>query len=209
MPSDAELDRALWSLRAYDTIALASASESGPHVAAYFLQRTLAYGLPELFRTAHAAGASTSIDPNWDPREQWDHGLRELLKQTDVFLPNAAEVVRIADEGDPRRAARVLAESGPLVAVKLGTAGAFAAAGSGVLTEASAVKGIAPIDTIGAGDSFDAGFLAALLTGRNVQSALSLGCACGGLSTRAVGATAAQPTPDEAQAVLEATEHAP
>jgi sugar/nucleoside kinase (ribokinase family) len=57
-------------------------------------------------------------------------------------------------------------------------------------------------DAVGAGDSFDAGVLAALLDGQSVERALALGCACGALSTRAVGGTAAQPTLDEALAVL-------
>jgi sugar/nucleoside kinase (ribokinase family) len=57
-------------------------------------------------------------------------------------------------------------------------------------------------DTVGAGDSFDAGVLTALLDGQPVERALALGCACGALSTRAVGGTAAQPTLGEAREVV-------
>jgi sugar/nucleoside kinase (ribokinase family) len=63
---------------------------------------------------------------------------------------------------------------------------------------------VVPVDTIGAGDSFDAGFLAGLVSGESVEQALSLGCACGALSTRAIGGTAAQPNLREALAALEA-----
>jgi sugar/nucleoside kinase (ribokinase family) len=75
---------------------------------------------------------------------------------------------------------------------------------NGELIEAEPLTGIEPADTIGAGDSFDAGVLRALLDGWNIERALSLGCACGALSTRAIGGTTAQPTLQEAQEALNA-----
>jgi sugar/nucleoside kinase (ribokinase family) len=169
------------------------------HVASLFLQTALAPGLPDLFRAARAAGSTTSVDPNWDPAERWDGGLRELLPLTDLFLPNGEEAMRIAGRDDPREAARALAAHGPLVAVKLGAAGALAARGD-ELVEVAAPAGVEPVDTTGAGDSFDAGAIAGLLQGWPPERMLELGCACGALSTRAAGGTAAQPTLDEALA---------
>jgi sugar/nucleoside kinase (ribokinase family) len=58
------------------------------------------------------------------------------------------------------------------------------------------------VDPTGAGDAFDAGFLAARLAGGTVEEALALACACGALSTRAAGGVAAQPTLEEARAAL-------
>jgi sugar/nucleoside kinase (ribokinase family) len=169
------------------------------HVASLFLQTALAPGLPGLFRAARAAGATTSIDPNWDPGERWDGGLHELLPLTDLFLPNGEEAMRIAGRGDPAAAARALAAEGPLVAVKLGADGALAARGD-ELVRVPAPAGVDPVDTTGAGDSFDAGVLAGLLNGWPPERMLALGCACGALSTRAAGGTAAQPTLEEALA---------
>jgi sugar/nucleoside kinase (ribokinase family) len=133
------------------------------------------------------------------PGERWDGGLRELLPLTDLFLPNGEEVTRIAGRDDPGDAARVLAAEGPLVAVKLGADGALAANGD-ELIQVSAPTGVDPVDTTGAGDSFDAGVLASLLQGWPPERMLELGCACGALSTRAAGGTAAQPTLEEALA---------
>jgi sugar/nucleoside kinase (ribokinase family) len=169
------------------------------HVASFFLQTALAPGLPKLFESAHAASARTSIDPNWDPDQRWDGGLAELLGKTDVFLPNATEAMRIADIADTQKAACALAAKGPLVAVKRGAQGALAARASGELVEIEAPADTRPVDTIGAGDSFDAGFLAALLNGWSTRWALALGSACGSLSTRATGGTPAQPTLAEAE----------
>ena len=173
------------------------------HVASYFLQTSLAPSLPILFQRAHDAGATTSVDPNWDPREQWDSGIRELLRVTDLFLPNAEEAIRIGGVGDVPEAAMALAAHAPLTAVKLGAAGAIAVDSSGQIVEIPGLAGVQPVDAVGAGDSFDAGVLTGLLSGWTVQRALSLGCACGALSTRAIGGTSAQPTLAEA---LEAVE---
>lgn len=178
------------------------------HVASFFLQPKLAAGLPRLFAQAHAAGARTSIDPNWDPDEIWDGGLMELLKTTDVFLPNAEEAMRITDQPNAVDAARALAELGPLVAVKQGARGALATRAGEDPIRTGVLSGPEPVDTIGAGDSFDAGFLTGLLKGWNTRWALALGSACGSLSTRAIGGTTAQPTPDEAQEALAVLLHA-
>ncbi len=170
------------------------------HVASYFLQTSLIPGLATLFRQARHAGATTSVDPNWDPAERWDGGLREVLAVTDLFLPNAEEATRIAGRDDPADAARSLARLGPVVAVKLGAEGALAASADGQLVRVASPVDTEPVDTVGAGDSFDAGVLAGLLSGSNIERALALGCACGALSTRAVGGTTAQPTLEEALA---------
>ncbi len=168
------------------------------HVASFFLQTSLAPELPQLFEVAPDAGASTSVDPNWDPDELWDAGLHDLLPFTDVFLPNCAEATRIANRPDVHQAAAALAAGGPLVAVKLGARGALGAEQGRGLIELPSLPTVATVDTIGAGDSFDAGVLTGLLSGYGLERALALGCACGALSTRAIGGTSAQPTLGEA-----------
>jgi sugar/nucleoside kinase (ribokinase family) len=180
------------------------ASTRHVHVASYFLQTSLVPSLPALFQRAHEAGATTSVDPNWDPHETWDGGLRGLLRSTDLFLPNAEEAIRIAGIHNAREAALALAADGPLTAVKLGAAGAIAAARSGhVAAEIPGLAGVEPVDAVGAGDSFDAGVLSGLLNGWTIDRALALGCACGALSTQAMGGTSAQPTLAHALEVVE------
>ena len=76
------------------------------HVASYFLQTALVPGLAKLFGRARAAGASTSIDPNWDPTERWDGGLREVLA---VHRPVPPQRRR----GDPDRGPRGPRGRGP------------------------------------------------------------------------------------------------
>ncbi|MDP9298716.1 MAG: sugar kinase [Actinomycetota bacterium] len=171
------------------------------HVSAFFLQLGLVAGLPEIFDEAHRAGATTSIDPNWDPAGAWDGGLLDLLSDVDVFLPNAMEAMRLArisdlDEAIVRLRARV-----PLVVVKNGAHGAIASRSGELVRGPGFDVGI--VDTTGSGDSFDAGFLAGFLEGETLERCLALGNACGALSTLVPGGTDGQPTMAEATAAIE------
>ena len=111
------------------------------HVSSYFLQAGLAADLPALFREAHEAGASTSIDPNWDPADDWDGGLLPLLSQTDCFLPNSVEARAITGVDDIDVAALTLAERGSVVAVKFGQGGGLALGGDEVVRSESEASG--------------------------------------------------------------------
>ncbi|MBO0803188.1 MAG: carbohydrate kinase family protein [Nocardiopsaceae bacterium] len=206
------------------------ASARHVHVSSYFLQTGLWPGLPGLLRRARVGGATTSLDPNWDPSETWDQGLSGVYGLLDVLFPNGAEAAGLArallsaaarggpaisgdpaDRGEtpadgtpgsmtPEDAARVLAGAGPAVVVKLGAEGALAALPGGEILRVPAPGDVNVVDSVGAGDSFDAGYLAATLWGWDPRRALALGAACGALSTRLPGGTAAQPTRDEAVA---------
>lgn len=193
-------------LRAGDIDADLLASARHVHVSSYFLQSGMWTGLPGLLRRARDAGATVSLDPNWDPAGTWDQGLPGMYSQLDVLLPNDAEAAGLARArlsaatGDPADAARVLTAAGPAVVVKLGARGALAAFPDGEFLRVPAVPGTDPVDTVGAGDSFDAGYLAATLWGWDARRALALGSACGALSTRRAGGAAAQATREEAVA---------
>ena len=170
------------------------------HVSSYFLQERLAPELPALFERVRAHGATTSVDPNWDPAERWDGGLRGLLGQVDVFLPNATEATRIADVPEFDAAVLALAERAGVVVAKAGVDGAVAAHGERLIR--AAPPAIEPIDTTGAGDAFDAGYLVSMLAGDPLERSLAIANACGALSTRAVGGVDAQPTMDQVLALL-------
>ena len=167
------------------------------HLASYFLLDSLSPMVPELFDRAHHAGATTSLDTNDDPKEQWRGGLDDVLARTDVFLPNEAEALAITGAGTPGEALRALAERVPTVAIKTGENGALACQ-DGHSTTAGPVQ-VDVVDTTGAGDTFDAGFLYGWLRAWPLDRTLRFACACGALSTRAGGGTASQPTVAEAE----------
>jgi sugar/nucleoside kinase (ribokinase family) len=165
------------------------------HVGSYFLQTSLQPGLPDLFAQARSLGLTTSLDPNWDPSGRW-LGFDELLQRVDVFLPNENEALAMTGAASVEAAANKLRQNCGTLALKLGDQGALACRGDET-ARVSALK-LQVVDTTGAGDSFDAGFLYGYLNGWNLEKALSLAAACGSLSTRSAGGTAAQPTLEEA-----------
>lgn len=165
------------------------------HVASYFLQTRLRPDLPDLFRRAHALGLSTSLDTNYDPSGLW-LGFDELLSATDIFLPNQVEACAIARANDVESASRHLADTAKLVVVKLGREGALACSQNMIVQSSSIAVDV--VDTVGAGDSFDAGFLYGYLHRWPLEKSLRLACICGALSTRQAGGTGGQPTLDEA-----------
>lgn len=176
------------------------------HVGSYFFQRTSRDRLPAFFRTAHAAGLTTSFDCNWDPEDRWDGGIDAMLRVTDVFFPNAAEATRIARLDGVVDAARELVRRGSdaaprirglTVAVKQGAEGALVVS-SNECIELPALP-VQPVDTTGAGDSFDAGFLYGWLGGWSLRDCLELGIVCGSISTLEVGGTVGQPTLERAR----------
>lgn len=174
------------------------------HVASFFLLPRMADGLADVLRALRERGVTTSLDTNWDPAERWA-GVAECLPHVDVLLPNAAEAIAIAaacgtDAADAESAARALAGHGPIVVVKDGAAGGFAVHGSDLVRAAPPTVDV--VDTTGAGDSFDAGFLAAWTTRLPLIECVRQAAAAGALSTRAAGGTAAQATRDELAAAL-------
>jgi len=173
------------------------------HVSSYYLQEKLRHGVGTLFREARAAGLTTSLDPGFDPSERWEPDMRETLTHTDIFFPNEVELRALTRLDDPEQAVRSLQRGPTRVIAKLGAAGAMALDDEGrpVRVPAPAVD---VIDTTGAGDSFDAGFLHAWLGGAGLADSLRLGAACGALSTRGLGGTARQADLAEARALLAA-----
>jgi len=163
------------------------------HVSSYFLlERSLGPGLAALLAAARAAGASTSLDTNWDPAGAWGADFfPDVLAQADLLLPNEAEALRMAGTTDLQAAIAYLTKAGGAIAVKLGARGALYA--DGARRYLATPPPMSPTDTTGAGDCFNAGLLAGLLNGLEPPAALALGCAVGAASTQGVGGTSSAP----------------
>ncbi len=169
------------------------------HIASYFLQANLRPELPGLFRRARAFGLTTSLDPNYDPSEMWT-GFDELLPITNVLLPNEKEAISLSGESNINLAVDSLGSRVETLAIKLGAQGALGVWNGEKVSVTSIPVNV--IDTIGAGDTFDAGFLYGYLNGWSLERSLRMGCVCGTLSTQYAGGTTGQPTVDEALAFV-------
>jgi sugar/nucleoside kinase (ribokinase family) len=165
------------------------------HIASYYLQTALQPGLPDLFQRAHGFGLTTSLDTNWDPAGKWS-GARELLPLCDIFLPNENEAIAISQTRTMGQALKWLGERTNTVALKRGSKGALAWHDG--QTTSSCSLSTTVIDTVGAGDTFDAGFVYGFLKGWAIEKTLCFATVCGSLSTQAAGGTEGQPTLEEA-----------
>jgi sugar/nucleoside kinase (ribokinase family) len=168
------------------------------HLTSPFIQLGLADHFAPLLRKAKKAGLTTSMDPGWDPRERWN--LEEIYPWLDVLLVNEVEAKALTGIARPASAAKKLSERVLLAVVKAGEKGAFAATKSGDWSSSS--YPVDPVDTTGAGDTFDAGFIDAWLQGRPVHEVLAFACACGALSTEKPGGYDGQPTRAEAHRLV-------
>lgn len=159
------------------------------HLSSFYLQSNLRDDVPQLLAELRKAGVTTSMDTNDDPADIWDGPIRETLQHLDILMPNEREACCLSGEPDIELAIRKLADRIPILVVKRGAMGAIAVHQGKRYTSPRLPVNV--IDVIGAGDSFNAGFLHAYVHGGNVQQCLNMGNLCGAYSTTASGGTQA------------------
>lgn len=170
------------------------------HLGSFYMLDALRPDIPLLFAEAKAHGLTVSLDTNYDPTERWAGGIEDALTHTDIFLPNETELNAIARCNDWRTALAKLAAHTPIVAVKRGGEGAAAQRGEQRIE--AAAPPVQLVDTTGAGDSFNAGFVYGYLAGWPLERTLAFAIACGSASTRAAGGVESQPTLAEALTLM-------
>jgi sugar/nucleoside kinase (ribokinase family) len=159
------------------------------HLSSFFLHRNLLQDIPGIFASMKAKGLTTSLDTNDDPDDVWGEPLHRTLGSVDVLLCNDREVKKIAGIDDINAAALKIAASVPLVVVKCGARGARAFSGQTQLEVPGISVSVA--DTIGAGDTFNAGFLHQWIRNEDLKTCLAFGNVTGALSTTRHGGTEA------------------
>ena len=165
------------------------------HVSSYFLQTRLRPGCRDLFDRARRLGLTTSLDPGFDPEEQWGADLLDTLSVVDVFFPNEVELRALGKSDDVETALKNLPAKHTIA--KLGSDGC-ATLLEGKLVRVPAYP-VTPVDTTGAGDSFNAGFLHSWKQGASIEDSMRFAAVCGALSTLAFGGTAGQPNAAEVE----------
>jgi sugar/nucleoside kinase (ribokinase family) len=179
------------------------------HVSSYFMQKGLQQGLARVFAAAREAGLTVSFDTGWDPQEKWDADgtISKILAHVNVFMPNQEEARAITGASSLEETVERLSRQVEILVVKRGERGALARRDAETWEQPAFPVEV--VDTIGAGDSFNAGFLYGYLGGLSLAESLRLGCACGALSITKPGGTAGQPTWEELQKFLQERKEPP
>jgi ribokinase len=160
------------------------------HIAGYYLMSSLKPHWERLTAYAKSCGLTISLDTNWDPSEQWD-GIYKLSPYVDLFMPNDNEVMAITGESDAFRGLEKLSGYFKTVVMKMGEKGAaIISDGKIQYIKSTPVK---VVDTIGAGDSFNGGFLYGWLNGLPLEDCLRIGCFCGSSNVKMQGGIKGQP----------------
>ena len=159
------------------------------HLSSFFLHRSLRSRIPELFEKMKQKGLTTSLDTNDDPADRWSEDLLDVLKHVDVFFANEREAQKIVRADNLEEAIAALSPRVPRLVVKLGAEGALACGPSGQVRRPA--LDVEVVDPVGAGDSFDAGFIHQYVRGAALANCVAYGNTAGAFSTTRPGGTEA------------------
>ena len=179
-----------------DTSDAALLSASHMHVSSIFLQPGLKPDIITLFKRAKELGLTTSFDPQWDPHEKWDVELKELLPYVDVFLPNASELGQFTRTDSIEEGIVSIRDFCKVVVVKNGVKGATMWDGSKLVSQ-EAFLNKSVVDAIGAGDSFNSGFISKYTARKALPECLEFAALTGAISTTGAGGTSAFQSPEQ------------
>ncbi|MFO7447365.1 MAG: carbohydrate kinase family protein [Ignavibacteriaceae bacterium] len=160
------------------------------HFSSFYLQPGLKDNAGDMFKLAKENGLTTSFDMQWDPAEKWDMDYKKILPHVDVFLPNEQEILFLTKQTDLNKALEQLSGFANNIIVKLGSKGSLSwdTKKTHLL---NAFLNTDVVDAIGAGDSFNAGFIFKYLQNRDIEECQVFGNLLGALNTTASGGTGA------------------
>lgn len=160
------------------------------HVSSVFLQPGIHRDIEQILMKAKTAGMTTSLDLQWDPAEQWAFDYARCLPYVDVFLPNESELLALTGAGSIDKAIEIIRPYLNILALKRGKNGSLGILGDQQMT-VPAFEGRQFVDAIGAGDSFNAGFIRKYMAGAGLEECLREGNLMGAVNTTAAGGTGA------------------
>jgi sugar/nucleoside kinase (ribokinase family) len=160
------------------------------HFSSYFLQPGFKNELHNLFKMAKELGLSTSFDVQWDPEEKWELDYKKVLQYVDVFLPNETELLQLTGTKTLETSIDAVQDAAAITVVKLGNKGSVAVYNKKTLFKESFLNKRV-VDAIGAGDSFNAGFILKFLQDAPLETCQLFGNLIGAISTTAAGGTSA------------------
>ncbi|MGQ9798395.1 MAG: carbohydrate kinase family protein [Ignavibacterium sp.] len=160
------------------------------HFSSYFLQTGIQKDIDKLFKKAKDFGLTTSLDIQWDPKELWNFDYAKVLPYVDIFFPNEQEILKLTKENTVENALTKLIPHSNIIVVKLGRKGSLLVKdGNASFRESFLNNNV--VDAIGAGDSFNAGFIFKFINNAALNECQEFGNLMGAINTTAAGGTTA------------------
>ncbi len=161
------------------------------HISSIFMQSGIQRDLFEILAYARSKGVTTSLDTQWDPRETWKFDYARILPQLSVFLPNEKELKLLTRSSSLDEAVDKIKPYINICVVKRGSRGSLLLLPDGTMCERAAFLNTEVVDAIGAGDSFNSGFISQYVQGKSLVECQYFGNLTGALNTTAAGGTGA------------------
>ena len=156
------------------------------------MQSALKRDFSRIFEAAESGGVTLSMDTQWDPKEEWDFDCAAILPHVDVFMPNETELKAITRTDDLSGAiSRIRPYLRQVAVIKCGSRGSLLVKKDGEVSEMPSFLNSHVVDSIGAGDSFNAGFIYGYVKGMSLTECQRLGNLTGAVNTTAAGGTGA------------------
>ena len=157
------------------------------------------------FLTYRGTNEKISIsNVGWDSTGEWKPEIRDLFPYIDVLFMNETEAEHYGRKESAEEAAREFARTAGMAVIKMGKKGSIAVK-DGTLYQAAPYT-VEAVDTTGAGDSFNAGFVYGFLRGKTMEECLKCGNGCGALSVTALGGNTGFPTEEKLEAFIRSYE---
>ncbi len=166
------------------------------HVSSIFMQETLLKDIIQLFNRAKKLGLTTSLDTQWDPFEKWQVNLNKLLPFVDIFLPNKEEFLEITQSDTIEKGYEKIKKYANIVVIKDSINGSYLYSKNCQKHQPAFIMNEI-IDAIGAGDSYNAGFLKEFIKGSDLETCMFEGTLSGAINTQGEGGTGAFKTKDK------------
>lgn len=172
------------------------------HFGSFYLQQKMQKQWKDVFQRAQSIGITTSFDTGWAPDNDWHTSeILEILTFTDLFIPSEDEFLKLFSCTTIAEAISKLPNNRGLVAVKRGSKGAAIIKPDETVIHKPPFK-IVPVDTTGAGDSFNAGLISSYLKELDPNDSLEFASACGALATQRIGGASEVPSFEDVKAFI-------
>ena len=162
------------------------------HLSCLFMQSALLKDIDKVLSKAGENGITVSLDTQWDPMEIWKMDWKAVLPKVTLFMPNEKELMALTGTSDVEEAiAAVVPYLGMAMVLKMGSKGSLLVRKDGSRNFAPSFLNKEVVDAIGAGDSFNSGFISAFVAGHPLEKCQINGNLTGAINTTGAGGTGA------------------